>query len=72
MIFEDIEGTLTRIGIRFDVYYNERSLYDEGKLEEALADLRAAGLVYDCRRRGLVQGDGSGPRPGSRRDQEQR
>ncbi|MEZ4291515.1 MAG: arginine--tRNA ligase [Myxococcota bacterium] len=48
VIFEDIEGTLTRIGIHFDVYYNERSLYDEGKIEETIADLRAAGLVYDA------------------------
>ncbi len=48
VIFEDIEGTLKRIGIEFDVYYNERSLYDEGKLEEAITDLRAAGLIYDA------------------------
>ncbi len=48
VIFEDIEGTLQRIGIEFDVYYNERSLYDEGKLEEAITDLREAGLVYDA------------------------
>jgi arginyl-tRNA synthetase len=47
VIFKDIEGTLDRIGIEFDVYYNERSLYDEGKLEETLADLREAGLIYD-------------------------
>ncbi len=47
VIFEDIEGTLGRIGIHFDVYYNERSLYDEGKLEEAITDLRSAGLIYD-------------------------
>lgn len=48
VIFEDIEGTLSRIGIEFDVYYNERSLYDEGKIDEAIADLRAAGLIYDA------------------------
>ena len=48
VIFEDIEGTLKRIGIEFDVYYNERSLYDEGKLEEAITDLREAGLIYDA------------------------
>ncbi|MEM9177473.1 MAG: arginine--tRNA ligase [Myxococcota bacterium] len=48
VIFEDIEGTLGRIGIHFDVYYNERSLYDEGKLDEAITDLRAAGLIYDA------------------------
>ena len=47
VIFADIAGTLERIGIHFDVYFNERSLYDEGKLEETLVDLRAAGLVYD-------------------------
>jgi len=46
-IFEDIAGTLERIGISFDVYYNERSLYDEGKVEEAIDDLRAEGLIYD-------------------------
>lgn len=48
VIFEDIAKTLARIGIDFDVYYNERSLYDEGKLEEALEDLRSAGLIYDA------------------------
>ena len=47
-IFENIQATLTRIGIVFDVYFNERSLYTDGKLEQALADLRAAGLVYDA------------------------
>ncbi|MBY0400543.1 arginine--tRNA ligase, partial [Myxococcota bacterium] len=47
-IFENIEATLERIGIRFDVHFNERSLYTDGKLEEALADLRQAGLVYDA------------------------
>jgi arginyl-tRNA synthetase len=47
VIFQDIEGTLERIGVAFDVYYNERSLYDEGKLEESLADLRAAGLIFE-------------------------
>ncbi|MBJ21152.1 MAG: arginine--tRNA ligase [bacterium] len=48
VIFEEIERTLTRIGIVFDVYYNERSLYDEGKLDETIRDLREAGLVYDA------------------------
>jgi len=48
VIFASIEATLHRLGIRFDVYFNERSLYTDGKLDEALADLRAAGLVYDA------------------------
>ncbi len=47
VIFEDISKTLARIGIEFDVFYNERTLYDEGKIEETLADLRNAGLIYD-------------------------
>ena len=48
VIFEEISQTLVRIGIDFDVYFNERSLYDEGKLDEAIADLREAGLIYDA------------------------
>jgi arginyl-tRNA synthetase len=48
VIFEGITKTLSRIGVNFDVYFNERSLYDEGKLEETLADLRKAGLIYDA------------------------
>ena len=48
VIFEEISGTLTRLGIHFDVFFNERSLYDDGKIDEALADLRSAGLVYDA------------------------
>jgi arginyl-tRNA synthetase len=47
VIFEDIQRTLARVGIVFDVYFNERSLYDEGKLEQTLADLRATGLVFE-------------------------
>jgi arginyl-tRNA synthetase len=48
VIFEDITKTLTRIGIHFDVFFNERSLYDDGKIEETLSDLRKAGLIYDA------------------------
>jgi len=47
VIFKDISATLERIGIHFDVFYNERSLYDDGKLDETLSDLRAAGLIFD-------------------------
>jgi arginyl-tRNA synthetase len=48
VIFEDISKTLARIGIDFDVYFNERSLYDDGKLEETLTNLRSAGLIYEA------------------------
>jgi arginyl-tRNA synthetase len=46
-IFADIRRTLDRLGIRFDVYSNEASLYAEGKVEATLQALRAAGLVYE-------------------------
>lgn len=46
-IFADIRRTLDTLGVHFDVYYNERSLYDSGRIEEVLADLRATGLVED-------------------------
>ncbi len=46
-IFEDIKGTLRRLGVAHDVFYNENTLYESGKVEETLADLRAKGLIYD-------------------------
>ncbi|MDP2104889.1 MAG: arginine--tRNA ligase, partial [Desulfobulbaceae bacterium] len=46
-IFADINGTLERLSIHFDNYYNEHSLYDEGHIDDVVAQLRAKGLVYD-------------------------
>ncbi len=46
-IFADIRRTLRALGIEFDVYSNEMALYDEGKIEATLDDLRAKDLVYD-------------------------
>jgi arginyl-tRNA synthetase len=46
-IFADIRGTLDRLGIAFDVYFNEHSLYEEGRVERALQELRELGLVYE-------------------------
>ena len=46
-IFADIEATLTRMGIRFDSYFNERSLYENGQIDRVVADLRAKDLVYE-------------------------
>jgi arginyl-tRNA synthetase len=46
-IFADIHRTLRALRIEFDVYANEMALYDEGKVEATLDDLRANGLVYD-------------------------
>jgi len=46
-IFGNIRQTLERVGIHFDCYYNESSLYEEGKLDETRADLEAKGLIYE-------------------------
>jgi arginyl-tRNA synthetase len=47
-IFAEIRRTLDRVGIHFDVYFNEKSLYDDGKLDVVIEDLRAAGGIYDA------------------------
>jgi len=49
-IFQEIRSTLESLGIHFDVYYNEMSLYQEGRIEETLGDLRSADLVYEADR----------------------
>jgi arginyl-tRNA synthetase len=47
-IFAEIEATLAALGIRFDVYTNEKTFYESGALDAVLADLRAKDLVYDA------------------------
>lgn len=47
-IFDEFRATLEALRIRFDVFYNETSLYETGKIEETLRDLREKGLVYDA------------------------
>jgi arginyl-tRNA synthetase len=46
-VFGEIRKTLDALGICFDVYSNEMALYQDGKLEETLADLRMRDLVYE-------------------------
>lgn len=46
-IFADIKETLERMGIKMDSYFNEHSLYEDGKIEETIEKLRSKGLVYD-------------------------
>jgi arginyl-tRNA synthetase len=46
-VFGEIRKTLAALGISFDVYSNEMALYQDGKLEETLADLRMRDLVYE-------------------------
>jgi arginyl-tRNA synthetase len=46
-IFAEIRKTLSSLGIEFDVYYGEQTLYEDGLLEQAIEDLREKGLVYE-------------------------
>jgi arginyl-tRNA synthetase len=46
-IFGDIKKTLKRLGIEFDVFYNENSLYEEGHVAEVVSGLRKRDLAYD-------------------------
>lgn len=45
--FAKIRSTLEKLHIRHDVFYNEDSLYTEGKIEELLEDFAQAGLTYE-------------------------
>lgn len=47
VIFEEIRATLDRIGISFDVFYDEQTLYDEGKIDAAVEDLRSRQLIFE-------------------------
>ena len=46
-IFLQIEKTLNRIGLKFDKFFNENSLYESGAIEEVVAALRQKGLIYE-------------------------
>ena len=46
-IFKDIDQTLKRMGITFDHYYNEHTLYDDGYIDDVVRILRKKGLVYE-------------------------
>jgi arginyl-tRNA synthetase len=42
---QDLRDSLAGIGVRFDTWSSEQALADSGEVEEALADLRARGVV---------------------------
>ncbi|MDF1854728.1 arginine--tRNA ligase [Pseudooceanicola sp.] len=41
-----IRTDLARLGVKMDVFFSEKSLYGTGKIEAAIADLDAKGLIY--------------------------
>ncbi len=45
--FASIRATLERLHVRHDIFYNEDSLYSDGKIAEVLDALRAKDLAYD-------------------------
>jgi arginyl-tRNA synthetase len=45
-LFNEIKKTLDKMGVYFDVYYNEDSLYKKGKIEEVVKLLDQKGLIY--------------------------
>jgi len=46
-IFADIRTTLTNLGITFASYYNEHSLYTDGKITAVVEGLKERGLTYE-------------------------
>ncbi len=47
-IFEDISGTLERMNIQMDSFFNEHSLYESGDIDSTVSRLREKGLVYEA------------------------
>jgi len=45
--FNRIKKTLNRMNIEQDVFYNEDSLYKEGKIKQVIKDLKDLNLVYE-------------------------
>ncbi|MDR7519673.1 MAG: arginine--tRNA ligase [Armatimonadota bacterium] len=47
-ILDDIREVLERFGVRFDVWFSERSLIRSGAVHRVLVDLQARGYVYEA------------------------
>ncbi len=47
-IFANIRHTLARLGVYFDVYFNEKSLYDDNSVWEAIEELKKRGYAYEA------------------------
>jgi arginyl-tRNA synthetase len=46
LMLEAMRETLARFGVRFDNFFSERSLYEKGEVDTALADLEKRGHTY--------------------------
>jgi arginyl-tRNA synthetase len=47
LMFAQIKATLADFGVVFDVYFSEKTLHDNGELDEALAALQKMGQVFE-------------------------
>ena len=46
-LFESIKKVLARMGVHFDVFFNEDSLYKNGHIDDVVAEFRRKDLAYD-------------------------
>ncbi|MBS4028210.1 MAG: arginine--tRNA ligase [Ignavibacteriales bacterium] len=46
-IFEDIKKTCKRLGIAFDVFFNENTLYETGMVKEVIEEFKQRGVAYE-------------------------
>ena len=44
---DDIKRTLARVGVRFDSFFNEKSIYESGAVKEIVRELEESGNVYE-------------------------
>jgi arginyl-tRNA synthetase len=47
VLFDAIKNVLAQMHVRFDVFYNEDSLYKEGRVQEVIEEFRKRDLAYD-------------------------
>lgn len=47
MMFAEIRESMTNFRVHFDVWFHENSLYEDGEVERAIADLRERGDIYE-------------------------
>ncbi len=46
-IFNDIKKSLNRLAIHHKIFFNEKSLYEDGKIDNLLVKFKASGLSYE-------------------------
>ena len=46
-MFDDIKNTLTKLGISFDKFSNEKTFYDNGAIERLIDELKTKDLIYE-------------------------